>query len=166
MKTIFSLVELIITLSVIAILLALMFPVLIKGKAKANRTICQSNLRQIGISLDSYCTYNNNCLPHCESIPSSSDSPTSLVNTLEKGLKRIYFCPSDNAGFYRKYGISYEWNNLLNGKDFSKPELAFGPLKLKIPVVSDAEPFHTNKQKNFLYVDGSVSTELSIEIKE
>ncbi|MBY0589069.1 DUF1559 domain-containing protein [bacterium] len=50
----FSLVELMIVISVVSLLLALSFPAIISAVSSVRRTQCQSNLRQIGLALSSY----------------------------------------------------------------------------------------------------------------
>jgi prepilin-type N-terminal cleavage/methylation domain-containing protein/prepilin-type processing-associated H-X9-DG protein len=50
----FTLVELLVSIAVIAILMALLLPVLAKGKLSAQRAVCESNLHQLGIATEIY----------------------------------------------------------------------------------------------------------------
>jgi len=63
LKTGFSLVELLVVIAVIAILAALLLPVLSNAKAKAQRTVCLNNLRQVNLGVRIYSDEFNDISP-------------------------------------------------------------------------------------------------------
>jgi prepilin-type N-terminal cleavage/methylation domain-containing protein len=59
----FSLIELLVAIAIVAILAALLFPVLAKAKARAQTTNCMSNLRQWGLAEQIYASSNHDGMP-------------------------------------------------------------------------------------------------------
>ncbi|MFA5292186.1 MAG: type II secretion system protein [Phycisphaerae bacterium] len=60
----FTLVELLVVISIIALLLAVLIPTLRKAKEQANCIVCKSNLRNYGLAGAMYLQANNNAFPH------------------------------------------------------------------------------------------------------
>ena len=59
----FTLVEMLVVIGIIAILAALLLPVLVASKQRAKRIVCESRLRQIGIAFQSFAHDHNNKFP-------------------------------------------------------------------------------------------------------
>ncbi len=59
----FTLVELLVVIAVIAILAALALPALARAKKQAQRTVCLSNLKQVGVGIQLYADENEDSLP-------------------------------------------------------------------------------------------------------
>ena len=84
----FTLVELLVVIAVIGILAALLLPALNQAKEKGKRTVCQSNLRQLGMALSLYADEHNQyptCfrwIPAGRGAPDPKASQVSLWNAL------------------------------------------------------------------------------------
>ena len=106
----FTLIELLIVLAIIAILSAILLPVLSRVRSQARRTVCISQLKQIGLATSMYRQDFDEIPPNLSAL-----SPVYLNDS------RLFLCPNDaSAGQYdgndyvegRKYlasGVSYEY---------------------------------------------------------
>ena len=62
----FSLVELLVAISIISLLMSIILPALDRSKSIAKQTVCQSRLRQWGLAFEAYCTDNDGFYPHID----------------------------------------------------------------------------------------------------
>lgn len=62
-KKAFTLIELLVVIAIIAILIAIMLTVLNCAREMARKSVCASNLHQIGVALRAYAANNNDFLP-------------------------------------------------------------------------------------------------------
>ena len=104
-KRAFTLVELLVVVGVIAILIALLMPVLNAVRSQAKAVRCISNIRQLGLGLKLYAADNKDYFPINVSTPvakywNDADrvghylaSPTSAMNG-----SSVYWCPADDDG--------------------------------------------------------------------
>jgi prepilin-type processing-associated H-X9-DG protein len=163
---------LLVVIAIIALLAALLLPVLSRTKEQGKSAACLSNLRQIGLSLQLYVQDNANKLPYMDdkSLTTTNPYPSpDVVLATDLGNLKVLDCPSDTTKqLFAQTGSSYSWNNLLNGEDadhLTAVGMSFTPLQ--IPLMFDKEAFHAvrgpQKGVNYLYADGHIKDLLAIE---
>ncbi|HEY1787879.1 MAG TPA: prepilin-type N-terminal cleavage/methylation domain-containing protein [Verrucomicrobiae bacterium] len=109
----FTLIELLVVIAIIAILAAILLPVLSSSKAQALRTQCASGLRQLGLAFPQFCDDNNQMYPPaCWATGSYQISWDSWLNQyiggsattvemqygalLPEETSKVLVCPADN----------------------------------------------------------------------
>ena len=170
MKRGFTLVELLITISVIALLAAIVIPSLRVVQARGNSAKCLGHLRQLGAALQLYLGENQMIMPTLKMGRLSKDEDLPVIdNTLNRYVDdmRIFTCPADRKEAAAS-GTSYCWNSLLNGQPVSTLKLVLGPLEIgtlsNIPILFDKEGWHhfTEDKVNHLFADGHVTNQLRL----
>jgi len=148
----FTLIELLVAVATIAILAALLLPVLSKAKIKAQRASCVANLRQLGFGWIIYSHDNNGLLPESYSGTSNTwvmgnmRKPTEATDSglIVQGKlfpytrdTKVYHCPGDTGVTFDSKAVasvrSYSMNCFMGGRD---PLLAPIP-----PSAKDYVPF-------------------------
>lgn len=69
-----TLVDVLVSISVISLLIGLMVPVIASVRDVANRTVCSSNVRQIGLGVVMYADQHNGRMPPTAYVPVGADS--------------------------------------------------------------------------------------------
>jgi len=96
----FSLVEMLITMAVIAVLAAVVVAVLPQAKMAARRSASANNLRQLGLALNAFAQNNHGRLPGRVATPSGDKWPRLLLPYLGDEVK-VYAEPGDVNSFLR-----------------------------------------------------------------
>jgi len=140
----FTLVELIVVISIIAVLMGILMPALAATRRIAKRTICKSNLHSLSLSFRMYLDDNKNVMPYIMSFPTlpSEDEkknnvkPINIVLAKYLGDQKVLKCPADTyppdeyhyttSTYFAEEGSSYRYNRLFNTFLFQRP-----PVKLE-----------------------------------
>ncbi len=69
----FSLIELLVVISIISLLLGILVPALSRSRAIAKQAVCQSRLRQWGLAFEAYSSGNNGFYPHIDGLDRDKD---------------------------------------------------------------------------------------------
>lgn len=174
----FTLVELLVTIGIIALLIGILMPVLSKVRVSANRTACAAQLRDIGNFFQMYLNDGKNRLPRVNTMPSVQpplNNAPSLIQLLEPyhhGATRVFECRQDSirsmtagapAGFdtyYAREGSSYQYDPMLSiraGDQIKDLGQYQHGRESRIVIMMDYEAFHgapgSRGAKNYLFAD-------------
>jgi prepilin-type N-terminal cleavage/methylation domain-containing protein/prepilin-type processing-associated H-X9-DG protein len=167
----FTMVEILVTLAILAILVAISVPTFRMMKANARSTLCAGKLREIGIGLNLYFTDKGMTFPTLVAARESRDQDDPAIDTVlleYVGDEFSFQCPADHGEFFEKTGSSYFWNSLVNGQKTSNLKLlGMTGQASGIPIVSDKENFHEDVGDgvNVLYADGHVLREVQFMVE-
>lgn len=127
----FTLIELLVVIAIIAILAALLFPVLATAKIGAKKLSCLNNLKQMQIAWNSYTGDFSDFIVTNSWVPGNMNSPEDATNwmLLEQGplysycqSTAIYKCPADVSPNPKSLVItvrSYAMNTYMSGYDIA-----------------------------------------------
>lgn len=122
----FSLIELLVVISIIALLIGILLPVLAGARQSAQRVTCSSNLRQLGIAVSLYTNDSDDLYPPARPIPlpfaAFNDTDPPLYVPMKPYLaigtppetNAVYRCPDDDT-IYPLTGISYAYSPSVAG---------------------------------------------------
>jgi prepilin-type N-terminal cleavage/methylation domain-containing protein len=146
----FSLAEVVVTLTIAAILVTVSTVAISRAQRAASLTVCATNLRSIGYAFRSY------------TMDNAGHYPKPLTSAQWEDLLRVYIhrpifrCPADHE-LFNSLGSSYDWRDTadyecsLAGRSIT--EITRGDVSLAF----DALPgWHLPGKLQAIYVDGSV----------
>ncbi len=116
-KKAFTLIELLVVIAIIAILAAILFPVFSRARENARKASCQSNLKQVGISLQMYVQdYDQRFMISGQT---TTTCPATLLAPYTKS-SQVWICPSETNSTALKNVdpryATYQINNQLANK--------------------------------------------------
>lgn len=159
-------------IAIIALLAGLLLPALGAARDRSKAARCLGQVRQIGVAIQNYVAGAYDYLPMCTRLgPDVQNCPgiPSLPQALEAQMDstKVFQCPADQVN-YPKEGTSYEWNTFLflhGPPRIDRATWTFLGLGITSPLLGDADAVHPQKSRNYLYVDGHVSSSLDILIE-
>jgi len=127
----FTLVELLVVISIIGVLIALILPAVQAAREAARRTQCKSNLRQIGLALTQYLDSQGErgkfpdaaILPSLRPLDENDESTWPLYRVLgaySENNREIYRCPSDHGPLNEDDIAQYTFDNASGETEANK----------------------------------------------
>lgn len=107
----FTLVEMLVVMTIILLLSLLLYPAVMKGLEKGQQAQCIGHLRQIGIAFQMYALDWNQELPYARRHV-YADDPDSIVSRLSSYIDNpeVFLCPSTEGVFRNQFQLSYVYN--------------------------------------------------------
>ncbi|MCC7144886.1 MAG: type II secretion system protein [Phycisphaeraceae bacterium] len=121
----FTIIELLVTISIIGMLIGILMPVLSVVRTRARKATCASNLRQIGVMMEVYAQAHQGLMPVARYMPppflSADDAPpltevlASYGDSDPKQRQEVYHCPGDVMQVFDLCGSSYMYQTEFSG---------------------------------------------------
>jgi prepilin-type N-terminal cleavage/methylation domain-containing protein len=166
----FSLIELLVSIGIIAVLMGILIPTLPRVRDAARRTACSKNLQQVGLGLLQHLHDHNDRFPTARYMPPpflSGDADPAFNGAIADYLEAdsaSYRCPGDSQVWEREWeddahvtrqcNMSYTFVTVLSGRTY---EETFFHRRLELPA-TEAPVLHDFDGGTFDLQDGSQIT--------
>jgi prepilin-type N-terminal cleavage/methylation domain-containing protein len=168
----FTLVELLVVIAIIGVLVGMLLPAVQYSREAARRSQCLSNLRQVGIAMQSYLDIQGSRgkFPDCAHLPKTASAAgrpglnVALGPFMEQTIDG-WLCPDDNLPddartptvdtYFEREGLSYEYDvrRKLVDRDGMFPNYVYKPQTMQqvtenassstVIIANDFDPFHS-----------------------
>jgi prepilin-type processing-associated H-X9-DG protein len=130
------LIEILVVIAIVGILAAVLYPVLAHAGESGKKTVCLSNLRQIGLALSAYAKdWNSYLPPYTTSMATGGEPPTDrlMISALEPYIKNneVWFCPADRYAKRQAHPGGAHVDHTVTSYH-TLPTLALEPTELRI----------------------------------
>jgi prepilin-type N-terminal cleavage/methylation domain-containing protein len=153
-----TLLEVLVVVGIIAIIAAILLPVLSKARAASQKITCLSNLRSIGIAFHLYAEHNTMRLP----------DPTTTRISWEASLlpyasSSVFKCPSDSEVF-PALGSSYDWRDTPDPNSSLAGQNILLAQRSSLVLAFEALPgWHGKMRMNVCYLSDGSAHEMDYE---
>jgi prepilin-type processing-associated H-X9-DG protein/prepilin-type N-terminal cleavage/methylation domain-containing protein len=100
----FTLIEILVTISIIGVLASMLAPAMSSAKEKANRAKCMNNLKQLGLALSMYANDREEMLPWCHDYTGwEGDTATYIESTMDIQMALARYLGGTNSMDYKTW---------------------------------------------------------------
>jgi len=111
----FTLIELLVVVAIIAVLVALLLPVMAKARSRAKQLLCSTHLRQLGTGVSMYANDNHGVLPPFGWGNGCRDEIVHTLGLSQYELPEVLHCPCDkNHPDHPVYKDQSDWPYLIS----------------------------------------------------
>jgi prepilin-type N-terminal cleavage/methylation domain-containing protein/prepilin-type processing-associated H-X9-DG protein len=134
----FTLIELLVVVAIIALLIAILLPSLTRAREQAKRTVCLSNLREIGLAVQMYGHEHRDAIPSMACDRYDAPEENYWLHVLQRSIKQdlIARCPNDDTEL-----PFMDWENLPEPEqrdEFRWSSFALNVCLVRLPGVDPA----------------------------